>query len=155
MLKLVVLVTGVKLDALGSVSLSVTAYPTIPLASSVAVIFMLFVVAVAPVTDWRFYDTIYTERFMRTPQQNEDGYNCSSAINAIPNLKGRLLIMAGTADDNVHISNTYQYCSELTAQHKICDMMVYPNMNHSINGCDVRSILYKRILDHFDTYLKL
>ena len=111
-------------------------------------------VAVAPVTDWRFYDTIYTERFMRTPQQNEDGYNCSSAINAIPNLKGRLLIMAGTADDNVHISNTYQYCSELTAQHKICDMMVYPNMNHSINGCDVRSILYKRILDHFDTYLK-
>lgn len=112
-------------------------------------------VAVAPVTDWRFYDTIYTERFMRTPQQNEDGYNCSSAINAIPNLKGRLLIMAGTADDNVHISNTYQYCSELTAQHKICDMMVYPNMNHSINGCDVRSILYKRILDHFDTYLKL
>lgn len=111
-------------------------------------------VSIAPVTDWKHYDTIYGERFMRTPQSNPEGYKQSSAINAIPNLKGRVLLMAGTADDNVHITNMLQYAAELTAQNKICDMMIYVNMNHSINGGDTRLPLYTKVLDFFDTYLK-
>lgn len=110
--------------------------------------------AVAPVTDWRFYDSIYTERYMRTPQQNKEGYDQGSAINLIPNMNAKLLIMAGTADDNVHIKNTYQYVSNLISQNKICDMFVFPNMNHSINGCDSRYIVYVKILDFFNQHLK-
>ncbi|MEG2219307.1 MAG: S9 family peptidase [Muribaculaceae bacterium] len=111
-------------------------------------------VAVAPVTDWRYYDSVYAERFMRTPKENETGYNQGSPLNLINYQKGKLLIMAGTADDNVHIANTLQYTSELTMQNKICDMMIYTNMNHSINGCDTRYPLYKKILDFFDNHLK-
>lgn len=111
-------------------------------------------VAIAPVTDWRFYDTIYAERYMRTPQQNETGYASSSAINLASNLKGRLLIMAGTLDDNVHISNTLQYTAELTANNKICDMMVFTNKNHSIYGCNTRYVVYLKVLDFFKLHLK-
>lgn len=111
-------------------------------------------VAIAPVTDWRYYDTVYAERFMRTPKENESGYNQSSPLNLVNAQKGRLLIVSGTADDNVHIANTLQYTAELTSQNKICDMMVYTNMNHSINGCDVRYQLYMKILDFYDNYLK-
>lgn len=111
-------------------------------------------VAIAPVTDWRFYDSIYTERYMRTPQQNGAGYDSSSAINAIPQLKGRLLIMAGTADDNVHLTNTLQYVSEMHSHNKICDMMLYPNMDHSIRTCEARFVLYRKVLDFFDNNLK-
>lgn len=111
-------------------------------------------VAIAPVTDWRFYDTIYAERFMRTPQENEDGYTSSSPINRVADVKGRVLIMAGTADDNVHISNTLQYQAEMTEHNKIMDMMIFTNMNHSINYCDTRYALYLRVLDFFNTYLK-
>ncbi len=111
-------------------------------------------VAIAPVTDWRYYDTIYTERYMHTPQSNASGYNASSAVALAGSLKGRLLLMAGTADDNVHFSNTLEYASALSAQDKMFDMMVYPNMNHSINTGNVRLTLYRRVLDHFDTYLK-
>ena len=110
--------------------------------------------AVAPVTDWRFYDSIYTERFMRTPQQNKEGYDGGSAINLIQNMNAKLLIIAGTADDNVHIKNTYQYVSNLISQNKICDMFVFPNMNHSINGCDSRYVVYVKILDFFNQHLK-
>ena len=110
--------------------------------------------AVAPVTDWRFYDTIYTERYMRTPQQNKEGYDGSSAINLIHNMNGKLLIIAGTADDNVHIKNTYQYVANLISQNKICDMFVFPNMNHSINGCESRNVVYIKILDFFNQHLK-
>ena len=111
-------------------------------------------VSIAPVTDWRFYDTIYTERYMRTPQQNYTGYDAASAINAIPNLKGRLLIMAGTADDNVHLTNTINYVSELLSQNKFCDMLLYPNMDHSIKTCDARFVLYSKVFDFFDNNLK-
>ncbi|MEF9924812.1 MAG: prolyl oligopeptidase family serine peptidase, partial [Muribaculaceae bacterium] len=89
-----------------------------------------------------------------TPKENETGYNQGSPLNLINYQKGKLLIMAGTADDNVHIANTLQYTSELTMQNKICDMMIYTNMNHSINGCDTRYPLYKKILDFFDNHLK-
>lgn len=111
-------------------------------------------VAVAPVTDWRFYDSIYTERFMRTPQQNQSGYEGSSAINRIGDLKGRLLIITGTADDNVHASNTFEYVAKATSMNKILDMMVYTNKDHHINGCETRYALYMKILDFFDSRLK-
>ncbi len=111
-------------------------------------------IAVAPVTDWRFYDSIYTERFMLTPQQNSVGYDASSTLSRIKNLTGRLLIVAGTADDNVHITNTFEFVSEATAQNKIIDMMIYPNKNHSIYGCETRFALYSKLLDYFNRNLK-
>lgn len=110
-------------------------------------------VAVAPVTDWRYYDTVYAERYMLTPAQNEAGYKSSSAINAIPNMNTRLLIMHGTADDNVHLSNTMEYVAQLVAAGKFCDLMLFPNMNHSINGCDTRLMVYSRMLDYFNRNL--
>lgn len=111
-------------------------------------------VAIAPVTDWRFYDTIYAERFMRTPEENYDGYTASSVLNKVDKVTGRVLVMAGTADDNVHITNTLQYQAEMTQQNKIMDMMIYTNMNHSINYCDTRYALYLKVLDFFNTHLK-
>lgn len=111
-------------------------------------------VAIAPVTDWRFYDTIYAERYMRTPQENADGYLAGSPIQKAADMKGRLLIMSGTADDNVHPANTLQYQSEITEHNKVIDMMLYTNMNHSINYCNVRHALYLKVLDFFDTHLK-
>lgn len=111
-------------------------------------------VAIAPVTDWRFYDTIYAERYMRTPQENENGYIASSPLERAASLKGRLLLMAGTADDNVHITNTLNYASRLQQHDKLFNMMVFPNKNHSITGGDTRYILYRQVLDFFNTHLK-
>lgn len=111
-------------------------------------------VAVAPVTDWRFYDTAYTERFMLTPQENEDGYENSSLLNKVNNVKCPLLIMSGTADDNVHLSNTMEYVSKLILVGKYCDMMLFPNMNHSIYHCNSRSVVYAKMLDYFNKHLK-
>lgn len=111
-------------------------------------------VAVAPVTDWRFYDTAYTERYMLTPNENEDGYETSSTMNKVTYVNCHLLIMSGTADDNVHLSNTMEYVSHLIANGKHCDMFLFPNMNHSINGCNSRTMVYTKMLDYFDTYLK-
>ena len=111
-------------------------------------------VSIAPVTNWRFYDTIYAERFMRTPQENADGYDRSAPLTRIDNLKGDLLIMFGSADDNVHIINAMQYIAKLHGQKSQFEMMVYPNMNHSINGCGVREPLYQRVLEFFNRKLK-
>lgn len=111
-------------------------------------------VSIAPVTSWRFYDTIYAERFMRTPQENAAGYDAGAPLNLVDNLKGDLLIMFGSADDNVHIINSMQYIAKLHANGNQFDMMVYPNMNHSINGCGVRTPLYQRVLNYFDRTLK-
>ncbi|MCH4156414.1 MAG: S9 family peptidase [Muribaculaceae bacterium] len=111
-------------------------------------------VAIAPVTDWRLYDAVYAERFMRTPSENEDGYRSAAPLLRAGNLKGKLLLMAGTSDDNVHIANMLQFASELTSQNKIMDMMVFAGMNHSINGCDARYPLYLKVLDFFDKNLK-
>lgn len=110
-------------------------------------------IAVAPVTDWRFYDSIYSERFMQTPQQNPAGYEQASVLGRIGNLTGRLLVVSGTADDNVHISNTFELVSEATAMNKILDMMVYPNKDHHINGCETRFALYKKLMDFFERNL--
>ena len=111
-------------------------------------------VSIAPVTSWRFYDTIYAERFMRTPQENPEGYASSAPLDKVGDLKGELLIMFGSADDNVHIVNSMQYIAKLHGQKRQFDMMLYPNMNHSINGCGVREPLYQRVLDYFDRKLK-
>ncbi len=111
-------------------------------------------VAVAPVTSWRYYDSIYTERFMLTPAENEDGYNESAPINKVSTMNTPLLIMHGTADDNVHLMNTMQYVSVLQSAGKMCDMFLFPNMNHSINGCNARALVYGRMLEFFDAKLK-
>lgn len=111
-------------------------------------------VSIAPVTSWRFYDTIYAERFMRTPQENEQGYEKSAPLSRVEDVKGDLLIMFGSADDNVHIINAMQYIAKLHGQKTQFEMMVYPNMNHSINGCGVREPLYQHVLNFFDRTLK-
>lgn len=110
-------------------------------------------VAIAPVTDWRFYDTVYTERYMLTPEQNDDNYRTSSPLTFAANLNCRLLIMHGTADDNVHLLNTMQYVSALQSAGRMCDMMLFPNMNHSINFCDARLTVYAKALDYFNNNL--
>ncbi|MCM1067463.1 MAG: S9 family peptidase [Muribaculaceae bacterium] len=111
-------------------------------------------VAIAPVTDWRFYDTVYTERYMLTPQQNERGYNDASALLRSLHLGCPLLMMYGTADDNVHPANTLQYVSTLQSAGILCDMFVFPQMNHSINGCNARAVVYARMLSFFDEKLR-
>ncbi len=128
----------------GYETLMAVSTPTTPFAAAVAI---------APVTDWRFYDTIYAERYMLTPRENEDGYNRSAPLKLTSNLSVPLLIMHGTADDNVHFSNTVEYVSALQASGKWCDLFIYPNMNHSINGCGARLSVFSRMLTHFDNYL--
>ena len=111
-------------------------------------------VAIAPVTDFRFYDTVYAERYMLTPQQNEEGYRKSAPLNCVQGLKCPLLIMYGTADDNVHPQNSIQYVSKLQSIGGLCDMFIFPNMNHSIYGCNSRSVVYAKMLDFFNLRLK-
>ena len=111
-------------------------------------------VAVAPVTDWRYYDTVYAERYMLTPQQNEEGYNNSSAMSYITQRKCPLLIMTGTADDNVHYYNTLQYFAEMEAAGVWADLMVFPNENHFISCGNGRSVVYARMLEYFDRNMK-
>lgn len=110
-------------------------------------------VAIAPVTDWRYYDTVYTERYMLTPQQNNDGYFKSAPVNRALSLHCPLLLMYGTADDNVHPANTLEFVSKLQSFGMLCDMFVFPNMNHSINGCNARAVVYAKMLDFFDKNL--
>ena len=105
-------------------------------------------VSIAPVTSWRFYDSIYTERYMLTPAENESGYSYAP-LDLAKDLSGDLLLIFGSADDNVRIVNSMQYIAKLHGQHSMFDMMIYTNMNHSINGCDVRLPLYTRVLNFF------
>ncbi|MBQ9362650.1 MAG: S9 family peptidase [Bacteroidaceae bacterium] len=109
-------------------------------------------VAVAPVTDWRYYDTVYTERFMRTPQENASGYDCSP-LHRYRNLKGDLLLIHGTADDNVHFQNTAELAEALVQADIQFDTQVYTNRNHSIFGGNTRRHLFTRIENFFDTHL--
>ena len=108
----------------------------------------------APVSDWRFYDGIYTERFMRTPETNVSGYANSSALNTTPNMNSKLLIMSGTDDDNVHMYNTLKFVSKLSSEGKICDMMIYAGYEHSLRMCDARVQLYRKITDFLDNNLR-
>jgi dipeptidyl-peptidase 4 len=111
-------------------------------------------VAVAPVTDWRNYDSIYTERYMSEPSDFPTGYKDFSVVNSAANLKGRLLLAQGTGDDNVHIQNSVQYVQKLIEAELPYDLQIYPRKTHSIAGADVRTHLYNRILAHFEEYLK-
>ena len=110
-------------------------------------------VAVAPVTDWRYYDAPYTERFMQQPKQNADGYHDASAIDRINRLHGRLLIVHGLDDDNVFFSNTASYIEALINAGVDFDMQIYPGKEHSITGPTHRKHLFTRILRFFDENL--
>lgn len=109
-------------------------------------------IAVAPVTDWRFYDTVYTERFMRTPQENPNGYDCSP-LHRYEKLKGDLLLMHGLADDNVHFQNTAELSEALVQAGVLFDMQVYTNRNHSIWGGNTRHHVFARIESYLDAHL--
>ncbi len=91
-------------------------------------------IAVAPVTNWKYYDSIYTERYMRTPQENNDGYEDNSPINHVEKLKGKYLLVHGAADDNVHYQNTMELINALVAANKDFDLAIYPDKNHGIYG---------------------
>jgi dipeptidyl-peptidase 4 len=111
-------------------------------------------VSVAPVTDWRDYDSIYTERYMGLPAEFVSGYKDFSVVNSASNLKGRLLLVHGTGDDNVHFENTIQYIQKLIEADLPYDLQLYPRKTHSIAGAEARTQLYQRILAHFEQYLK-
>ena len=102
-------------------------------------------IAVAPVTNWRYYDTIYTERYLKTPQLNAKGYDENSPINFAKDLKGKYLLVHGMADDNVHFQNTVEWIDALIAANKQFDLAIYPNRNHGIYGGITRYHLYKKM----------
>ena len=102
-------------------------------------------IAVAPVTSWRFYDTIYTERYMTTPQENPTGYDENSPINHVDKLKGDFLLIHGTGDDNVHVQNTMRMVEALIQADKQFEWMIYPDKNHGIYGGNTRLHLYKKM----------
>ena len=110
-------------------------------------------VAVAPPTSYRYYDTIYTERFMRTPQENPDGYN-DNPITRADKMSGALLICHGLADDNVHPQNTFEYTEALVQADKDFTMNIYTNRNHSIYGGNTRLHLLRQIAQFFEDKLK-
>ena len=103
--------------------------------------------AVAPVTDWRYYDDIYTERYMRTPKENPDGYKEGNVINYVESLKNKFLIVHGSADDNVHFQNTMDFVDAMITANKYYEMLVYPNRNHFIMGPNTRYHLYKNMTE--------
>ena len=104
-------------------------------------------IAVAPVTTWRYYDNVYTERFMRTPQENPKGYDDNSPINHVEKLKGNYLLVHGTADDNVHFQNAVDLMTALIKANKQFEQFSYPNKNHSIYGGNTRYHLYTLMTD--------
>ncbi|MCB4808212.1 S9 family peptidase [Tamlana sp. 62-3] len=110
-------------------------------------------IAVAPVTSWRFYDTIYTERYMTTPQENPTGYDENSPINHVDKLKGDFLLVHGTADDNVHAQNAMRLTEALIQANKQFDWAMYPDKNHGIYGGNTRLHLYTKMSNFIDENL--
>ncbi|MEM7660132.1 MAG: alpha/beta fold hydrolase, partial [Bacteroidota bacterium] len=102
-------------------------------------------IAVAPVTNWRFYDTIYTERYLKTPQENPDGYDKNSPLNFARGLEGSYLLVHGTGDDNVHFQNTVEWTNALISANKQFDVFFYPNRTHGIAGGITRFHLYTKM----------
>lgn len=102
-------------------------------------------ISVAPVTNWRYYDNIYTERFMRTPQENPDGYDLNSPTTYAKDLKGKYLLIHGTADDNVHFQNAMELVKALNEAGVEYDQFFFPNKNHFINGGSTRTYLYNKL----------
>ena len=102
-------------------------------------------IAVAPVTNWRFYDSVYTERYMQTPQENANGYDDNSPINHVSKLKGKFLLIHGSGDDNVHVQNSMQMMEALIQANKQFDSQIYPDNNHGIYGGKTRIQLYTKM----------
>jgi len=102
-------------------------------------------IAVAPVTNWRFYDSVYTERYMQTPQENASGYDQNSPINHVDKLKGKFLLIHGSGDDNVHVQNSMQMMEALIQANKQFDSQIYPDKNHGIIGGATRIQLYNKM----------
>jgi dipeptidyl-peptidase-4 len=102
-------------------------------------------IAVAPVTNWRFYDSVYTERYMQTPQENPSGYDNNSPINFVENLKGKYLLIHGSSDDNVHVQNSMQMMEALIQANKQFDSQIYPDKNHGIYGGKTRIQLFNKM----------
>lgn len=111
-------------------------------------------IAVAPVTNWRFYDTIYTERYMRTPQENPEGYDQNSPLFFAGDIEGRLLIVHGSADDNVHAQNTYEFTEKLVQAGIQFDMAIYTNRAHGIRGGNTTMHLYTKMTNFLKDQLQ-
>jgi dipeptidyl-peptidase-4 len=105
-------------------------------------------IAVAPVTNWRYYDNIYTERFMRTPQENAKGYDENSPIHHVDKLKGNYFLIHGDGDDNVHVQNTLEMVKALIRENKQFDLFIYPNKNHGIYGGNTRNHLFEMMFNY-------
>lgn len=110
-------------------------------------------ISVAPVTNWRFYDSIYTERYQRTPQENPHGYDDNSPVNHVDKLKGNLLLVHGTGDDNVHFQNSVALEEALIKANKQFQSFYYPNRNHGIYGGNTRLHLYQMMTDFLEKNL--
>jgi dipeptidyl-peptidase-4 len=108
----------------------------------------------SPVTDWREYDTIYTERYMGRPQENQDGYRDSSPVNQAANLKGKLMITYGTGDDNVHVANTMELADQFIRAGRYAEMYPYPNRGHGASDAAARIHLFNRVTQFFLENLK-
>jgi dipeptidyl-peptidase-4 len=111
-------------------------------------------IAVAPVTSWRYYDNIYTERYMRTPDENAGGYDDNSPLKLAGKIKGRLLLIHGSADDNVHLQNTMELSEALVQEGVQFDMAIYTNRDHSIRGGNTTLHLYRKMTDFLNNQLK-
>lgn len=105
-----------------------------------------FAIAIAPVTSWKYYDTIYTERYMRTPEENPNGYDQNSPFANIEDVKGKFLLVHGSADDNVHLQHTMQFSKKLVDNNIPFDMMIYTDKNHRINGGNTPIHLWKKLV---------
>ena len=111
-------------------------------------------IAVAPVTNWRFYDSVYTERYMRTPEENPEGYDENSPLTNADDITGRLLIIHGSADDNVHLQNTLEMTEQLVQSGVQFDMAIYTNRDHHIRGGNTTMHIYTRMVDFLKNQLK-
>jgi dipeptidyl-peptidase-4 len=111
-------------------------------------------IAVAGVTDWRLYDTVYTERYMGAPSENEDGYAKSSPVKAAGDLHGRLLLVHGTGDDNVHAQNVLVFVNALIEKGKQFDLMLYPGRDHGIGDPAARKHLFQLMLAFWERELR-
>ena len=110
-------------------------------------------IAVAPVTSWRFYDSIYTERYMQTPQENANGYDSNSPLSHVDKLKGKLLLVHGSGDDNVHVQNSTRLVEALVQANKQFKYFNYPDKNHGIYGGNTRLHLYTMMTDFIEDNL--